>query len=266
MFPEAARSERFGNARGIRAAAESAVHSKGRDRGAQPTNSDSAPASGGQLTAGELLVSRRESGRKGDAKLRVVAGSLRGRNLAGPPAGVRPTSDRVRESIFGRLGALEGATVLDLFAGTGALGIEALSRGADRLVALDRSLPSVKVIQRNFDELGVASQARVMRVDVRTGLRRLARDGERFELVFLDPPYAEQGELRAVLEALVACDILGPAARVIVEGPKSHSLPGVPGLSLETTRQYGDTAVHWLSRDSKPGDESLHNGRTTRNG
>ena len=156
--------------------------------------------------------------------------------------------------------------MLDLFAGTGALGIEALSRGAESLVALDRSQKSVSVIQRNFQALGLASHARVQRIDARVGLRRLAEEGAGFDLAFLDPPYADPDELSAVLEALGACDILHSGATVIAEGPKNHSLPPVPGLSLETTRRYGDTAVHWFYADSEERTEFGDDGKGKRNG
>lgn len=178
-----------------------------------------------------------------------MAGNLRGRSLAPPPPGVRPTSDRVRESIFARLGDLDGAVVLDLFAGTGALGIEALSRGAERLVAVDRSYPSVAVIERNLDDLGVDSQAKVIRAEARTAIHRLGVEGQGFDLVFLDPPYADLAEAPAVLEALMTCDILRPSAVVVVEGPKRHSLPAIAGLALEKKRRYGDTVVYWFCVD-----------------
>ncbi len=182
--------------------------------------------------------------------MRVVAGSLRGRSLAAPPPGVRPTSDRVRESIFARLGGLDGLEVLDLFAGTGALGIEALSRGAETLVAVDRSHQSVAVIERNLEQLGVASLAKVLRAEVGRAIRRLAAEGKAFDLVFLDPPYADLNEASEVLESLLTCDILREGAMVVVEGPKRHSLPSVPGLALDKMRHYGDTAVYWLYANS----------------
>ena len=199
--------------------------------------------------ANDLLRSLAEIWTQGEAKLRVVAGNLRGRRLAPAPPGVRPTSDRVRESIFARLGDLDGVGVLDLFAGTGALGIEALSRGAKGLVAVDRSYPSVAVIERNLDDLGVVSQAKVIRAEAQTAIRRLAVEGQDFDLVFLDPPYADLTEAPAVLEALVTCDILRPGAVVVVEGPKRHSLPAIAGLALDKMRRYGDTVVYWLRVD-----------------
>ncbi|MDG2334013.1 MAG: 16S rRNA (guanine(966)-N(2))-methyltransferase RsmD [Myxococcota bacterium] len=191
---------------------------------------------------------------RGGNRLRVVAGSLGGRNLAPPPAGVRPTSDRVRESLFSILGDLSGDRVLDLYAGTGALGIEALSRGAESLVAVDRAQTSVRVVDRNLRTLGVAERSEVMRMECRAALRRLADEGNRFDLVFLDPPYADFDDISGVLDALVACDILQPTGVVVVEGPKRHSLPRVAGLSVERTRKYGDTVIYWLGLDA---DESV---------
>jgi len=147
------------------------------------------------------------------------------------------------------LGDLSGSRVLDLFAGTGALGIEAVSRGAEQLVSVDCSRQSVRVIERNLERLSVASQARVIRADARAAIRNLDRSGEVFDLVFLDPPYVDLEEPSAVLNALVACDILDPSAVVVVEGPKRHSLQEVPGLALEKERRYGDTVVYWFGVD-----------------
>ncbi len=146
---------------------------------------------------------------------------------------------------------MDGQRVLDLFAGTGALGIEARSRGAERLVAVDRSRRSVAAIQKNLEQLGVAAAAKVMREDARRAVRRLGDDGERFDLVLMDPPYAETDQALGVLEALVACDILDPAAVVVAEGSKRHSLSRVAGLILESTRAYGDTVVYWFGRESE---------------
>ena len=146
---------------------------------------------------------------------------------------------------------MDGQRVLDLFAGTGALGIEALSRGAERLVAVDRSRRSVAAIQKNLEQLGVAAAAKVMREDACRAVRRLGDDGERFDLVLMDPPYAETDQALGVLEALVACDILDPAAVVVAEGSKRHSLARVAGLILESTRAYGDTVVYWFGRESE---------------
>lgn len=183
--------------------------------------------------------------------MRVIGGAWRSRRLSGPPEGVRPTSDRVRESLFARLGDVTGARVLDLFAGTGALAIEALSRGAERAVLVDRAAASLEVLRRNLLALDVGDRAEVVGGDA---LRLIPRLGERgpFDLVFLDPPYAWDG-LAELLVRIVSHDLLAPDALVVVEGAKRHSLAPPAGLSLEDERVYGDTRVTWLRRDETTG-------------
>lgn len=178
--------------------------------------------------------------------MRVIAGRLRGRRLVDAPrSGVRPTSDRVRESLFAWLGDIEGASVLDAYAGTGALGIEALSRGARRAVFVERSQAALSVLRRNLRGLGLGGSpeaVRVLRGDAVRAVRRLGRAGERFDLVLLDPPYAS-GELPRILTALVKTGVLADAAEVVVEASRRHPLPPVGGLALQATRRYGDTQV-----------------------
>jgi len=174
--------------------------------------------------------------------LRIVAGQLGGRRLASPPAGVRPTSDRVREALFARLEPLEGARVLDLFCGTGALGIEALSRGAARVVFVDRARRSIQVLRENLASLGVEEHIDIVRADARSALRRLAEAAERFDLVLADPPY-EAGGIVELLEELAASELLEPDAVVVVERSKRHSLGPVEGLELLDERGYGDTVI-----------------------
>lgn len=135
--------------------------------------------------------------------------------------------------------------MLDLFAGSGALGIEALSRGAEALVCVDRSGPSVSGIRRNLEKLGVSDRARVMKSEARGALKRLAGTEDRFDLVFLDPPY-DAGETQPTLEALVASGVLASDAVVVVESSKRHALVPVEGLVLEDQRTYGDTVISWL--------------------
>jgi 16S rRNA (guanine966-N2)-methyltransferase len=180
--------------------------------------------------------------------MRVIAGRFGGRRLFDAPReGVRPTSDRVREALFARLGALHGLRVLDLYAGTGTLGIEALSRGAARAVFIERSRPALAVLERNLAALGLdeGGVTRVVRGDVATSLRRLARPGpeaEAFERVFIDPPYAS-GEAVRALEALVSGGLLAPDAEVVVEASRRHPVGPVPGLELVDERRYGDTLI-----------------------
>jgi 16S rRNA (guanine966-N2)-methyltransferase len=191
--------------------------------------------------------------------MRVTGGRLGGRRLVAPPSGVRPTADRVREALFARLSDLDGVCVLDLYAGTGALGIEALSRGAERAVFVERSNASLSVLRRNLRTLELDAHARVMRADVRSALRRLAGE-ERFDLVLADPPYEDQ-ELAAPLALLVSGGLLAPGATVVVERSRRHPLPSVEGLVSHGSRRYGDTEIEWLAPgDAPPAEEGERQG------
>lgn len=171
--------------------------------------------------------------------MRVTGGALRGSSLAGAPRGVRPTADRVRESLFARLDVTD-ADVLDLFAGTGALGIEALSRGASSAVFVDRASSSLSVLKANLAKLKLNSSSRVVSGEVARELPRLARRGERFHLVLADPPYAS-GELARVLPEIAR--VLAPEGLVVVEASRHHPVSDVEGLERLDERQYGDTVV-----------------------
>jgi 16S rRNA (guanine(966)-N(2))-methyltransferase RsmD len=135
--------------------------------------------------------------------------------------------------------------VLDLYAGTGALGIEALSRGAARAVFVERSNASLVALRRNLLALELDACARVVRGDVRSALRRLAGERLRFDLVLADPPYAERA-LAAPLSLLVSGELLAPGATVVVERSRRHPLPPVAGLVFRESRRYGDTELEWL--------------------
>jgi 16S rRNA (guanine(966)-N(2))-methyltransferase RsmD len=177
--------------------------------------------------------------------MRITGGELAGRALRVPRRAVRPTADRVRESLFSMLahrGALTGARVLDLFAGSGALGIEALSRGAREAVFVESSREVVRTLEENLAALGLAGRARVVPRAAEPALRALAAAGERFELCFLDPPYAEA--LGAKLLRAIAESGLAPAGAVLVAETDRRHAPGpLPGLDLQLERRYGDTLI-----------------------
>lgn len=190
--------------------------------------------------------------------MRVISGSLKGRDLGSVPEGVRPTSDRVRESLFSILGNIEGKRVLDLFAGTGALGIEAYSRGASRVVFVERSRKVAHALRNRLKSLDLDESGEVLKLlsmDAEKALRVLARETEasdqdtraRFDLVFMDPPYAE-GDRTGTLEALFAARLLSSDGVVVVEGPKRHPLPAVVGGRVLEERIYGETMLTWLAR------------------
>ena len=175
--------------------------------------------------------------------MRVIAGSAKGRRLGPVPPGVRPVADRVREGLFSSLGdAVAGARVLDLFAGTGALGIEALSRGAVRATFVDASRGATRVIAENLRRTGLEDRGTVEGGDA---LRRLMRDGnatERFDVVFVDPPYEHDvAELEQVLERL-AEGALAPGGRAILTRATRNDRLVIPVDWLVARRlSYGDT-------------------------
>jgi 16S rRNA (guanine966-N2)-methyltransferase len=172
--------------------------------------------------------------------MRIIAGRLGGRRISAPPGtDTRPTSDRVREALFSALGPLDGERVLDLFAGSGALAIEALSRGAGDAVLVDKDARAAKVVQDNLKALDL--DAVVRRRDALAALRDAREAGESYDLVFLDPPYRLATGLGPEL-ALALAPVLAPGARVIGESDRRQPLD-LPGLSTTFERRYGDTLL-----------------------
>jgi 16S rRNA (guanine966-N2)-methyltransferase len=167
--------------------------------------------------------------------MRVVAGELRGRRVVAPKGvDVRPTADRVREAVFSILGDVAGAQVLDLYSGTGALAIEAVSRGAAGAVLVDTEPAAAR---RNVEALGVADRCAVVRADAK---RYLERETGRFDLIFCDPPYKLADRLGPELTRLIP-DRLAERGRVIVESDVRQPLR--LELPLDVERRYGDTLI-----------------------
>jgi len=177
--------------------------------------------------------------------MRVIAGELGGRRLFAPRGErTRPTSDRVREALFMALGPLDGARVVDLYAGSGALAIEALSRGAAWADMVERDPKARETIARNLAELGLEAKVRVWPLRLPGALARMKGVLGRAELVFADPPYGGE-EARAVLVGLGAPGVLHAGTRVVVEAHAKDEVPERQGsLARERTRQYGETVVH----------------------
>ena len=173
--------------------------------------------------------------------LRVIAGSAGGMRLVAPK-GARPTTDRVKESLFASLGdAVDGAVVLDLFAGSGALAIEALSRGAARALLVDRDRHAIDAIRRNLATTGFADRARAQASAAVAFLRRVPPEAP-FDFVFCDPPYdLDAAPLDAVLAGLAAPGFLASAATVVLEA-RAGAGPALPaGWQVARQRTYGDT-------------------------
>ena len=181
-------------------------------------------------------------------RLRVIAGSAGGRRLVAPAGtGARPTTDRVKESVFAALGdeRLRDAAVLDLYAGSGALAIEALSRGASRAVLVDRELSAVHAIERNLDATGLTERARVQRGEVAAFVRRDPPAAAPFDLALLDPPYdLPHVELEGVLDRLALPGWLVSGATVVVEQGTRGTRAALPERwAITWERGYGDTLV-----------------------
>ena len=153
----------------------------------------------------------------------------------------RPTTDRVRESLFALLGEVQGASVLDLFAGTGGLGIEALSRGAARAVFVERDAVAVRALKANLEALEIEpAAAEVRRAEVLQALRSARGRKETYDLVFIDPPYSQAHDLGPPLSAVLP-SLLRPTARVVVESDRRAPLQ--LAVDLERERRYGDTTI-----------------------
>ena len=171
--------------------------------------------------------------------MRVVAGRFGGRGLVAPRGhATRPTSDRVREALFSILASVDGDRVLDLFAGSGALGIEAVSRGASEAVFVDSAPAAVAAIRRNLYAVGI--EAEVRRQDALSYLRGASRDARQYDLVFLDPPYRQASALGRELSTALG-PVLAPAARVVAESDRRAPLE--LDLALLDERRYGDTLI-----------------------
>jgi 16S rRNA (guanine966-N2)-methyltransferase len=171
--------------------------------------------------------------------MRVVAGRFGGRTLIAPRGhSTRPTSDRVREALFSILGSVEDERVLDLYAGSGALALEALSRGASEATLVDSSTAAVAAIRRNLSALG--AEAEVRRQDALSYLRGAFRDARQYDLVFLDPPYRHASALEPELSTALG-PVLDAAARVVAESDRRAPL-GLD-LPLLDERRYGDTLI-----------------------
>lgn len=177
--------------------------------------------------------------------MRVVSGEYGGRRLKSLPGdNTRPTTDKVKESMFNRIGPFfDGGQVLDLFAGSGGLAIEAISRGCQHAVCVDKSYQAISVIKENITITKEPEKFTVIKGDANRVLERLASEGKVFDYIFLDPPYAKQ-EIVTQIEKMLALGLVQADALLICETDKSVALPEeIPGLRLWKRQNYGGTEV-----------------------
>jgi 16S rRNA (guanine966-N2)-methyltransferase len=184
---------------------------------------------------------------------RIIGGAARGRRLRVPAGGTRPTADRVREALFSALeasrGGLTGAVVLDLYAGSGAVGLEALSRGAAHATLVERDARAAAVLRANAEAVGLSGAE----VIVEAVERRLAQDPpRRYDLVFVDPPYAEEAaRVCAVLSALRERGWLAPGASIVVERSSRDRFAWPAGYVADRDRRYGEASL-WYGHAAGP--------------
>ncbi|GAB4242968.1 MAG: 16S rRNA (guanine(966)-N(2))-methyltransferase RsmD [Thermoleophilia bacterium] len=200
------------------------------------------------------------SGLGGDVmpgRVRIIAGSLKGRRLMVPRGSeVRPTGERVREALFSALGPVEGLLVVDLFAGTGALGLEALSRGAAKGVFVEADRRVAAVLARNVEAVGVKPRAEVWQMDHQRALRRMRAAGVTVDLLFLDPPYRMLPAVLAEAAANLA-EVLAPGGILVIEAPRTFSaqhIPaslGHPAFEMVFERRYGDTVLIMIRKGNE---------------
>ena len=172
--------------------------------------------------------------------MRIIAGSRKGARIYAPKSETRPTGDRVREAAFNLIGPVEEMAVLDLFAGSGAMGLEALSRGAGKAVFVESDRDAQHSIERNLEKLGLKNAA-VVKQDARRALAAEAAAGRRYDLVLVDPPYRMFDSLQPTLAAYLPA-VLAEDGLVVVETDK-RTQPELPPLAERTSRAYGSARM-----------------------
>ncbi len=181
--------------------------------------------------------------------LRLVSGSAKGRKLKGPQNNsIRPAAARVRKSLFDILGNLEACRVLDLFAGTGSMGLEALSRGAHHVTFVDTQRAALSLLRHNLQVTGFSQQATLIGKSAASAIDELKRRGERFDIIFLDPPY-DQGLVDATLKQLTPHELLEAGGLLLCEHSPRERPTFLGGLEESDQRKYGQT---WVSFFQKP--------------
>lgn len=183
--------------------------------------------------------------------MRIIGGTLKRRLLKGPKsARIRPALDRVKEAIFNILGNVAELNILDLFAGTGSLGMEALSRGAHHATFVDDSKEAIGIMHANLEALKLTDRSEVIFKSATAALRQLALAKRQFDLIFVDPPY-DQDLIDSALDVIALLHLLSDTGWIVVEhSPREH--PSSPGLQLSDVRSYGQTRVSFFTTKKEP--------------
>ncbi len=180
--------------------------------------------------------------------MRIISGSHGGRKLYTPKShNIRPALDKVKGAIFNILFNVEGLKVVDLFAGTGAIGIEALSRGAAHTTFVDSGHEAITIIEKNIEMCHFEDRAKVFPRKVAVAIDYFQKTGEKFDLIFVDPPYLKN-LVNESLEKIAAAGILAEGGKIIVEHAPKEPIGEIKGLNLTDTRKYGQTFISFLCR------------------
>jgi 16S rRNA (guanine966-N2)-methyltransferase len=178
--------------------------------------------------------------------LRIVGGTAKGRKLKGPKtSGIRPASARVRKSLFEILSPLEGKVILDLFAGTGSMGMEALSKGAEEVTFVDNDRHAISLLLENLNRTGFLTKSYVLKKSAQSAIPWLSQKGKRYDLIFLDPPY-NQGHVNDCLVLLKKYPLLSAHGRLVCEHSPQEKPTIFSGLEVTDERKYGQTRVTML--------------------
>lgn len=178
--------------------------------------------------------------------MRVITGAAKGRRLLTPKSKrIRPALDQVKESVFNILFDVRDQSVLDLYAGTGSMGIEALSRGAAHATFVDDFISAIALIRKNLERCGFRDRASVIKSPVRAAIRRLSKSGKTFDIIFVDPPYLKNC-VNPTLEALAQSSVIAPSSIIIVEHHPKEPIEEMEGLKITDSRRYGQTIVSFL--------------------
>jgi len=179
--------------------------------------------------------------------LKIVGGEAKGRKLRGPKtAQIRPATSRVRKSIFDILGDLSGLAVLDLFAGTGSMGLEALSRGANSVCFVDQGQAAISLLFKNLEMTGFMERSRILKKSAAAAVELLSKKGARFDIIFLDPPY-DRGLVDATLRKINRFPLLTDQGQIVCEHSPREPPTFLDGLQKADFRKYGQTLVTFLS-------------------
>jgi 16S rRNA (guanine966-N2)-methyltransferase len=190
--------------------------------------------------------------------LRIIAGSAKGKRLKAPPGlDTRPITDMIKEALFNIWGpAVAGSKFLDLFAGSGSVGIEALSRGAAYVIFIDNSGPAVKVIKENLLNCGFLNAYEVYQTDVFKGVAALNKRGETFDLIYIDPPFKQPELFSRVMAMINDIDIMALNAVLVLRTPRKMEMPSWPRLTKFQLRNYGESSLHYYCEpEEEPADD-----------